>query len=162
MPLVIIPAHCSRHRGPKPCQTVNHLIINADYFGLLQSVNRAILDLHRMEVLTNTPLMAGAGETDHTISRYPFGRSYKQQVPALRRLERTPSSLINEEEGEAEDDFQDLLATFVIREIGYGLSASEPASIVNDNAISGINCAQAPLLRAATAIAWSRELSFCY
>ena len=43
------------------------LIINADDFGLTAGVNRAILELHRANVLTSTTLMARAGATPEAI-----------------------------------------------------------------------------------------------
>jgi hopanoid biosynthesis associated protein HpnK len=46
---------------------VNHLIINADDFGLTAGVNRAILELHEAEVLTSTTLMAKAAATEEAI-----------------------------------------------------------------------------------------------
>jgi hopanoid biosynthesis associated protein HpnK len=46
---------------------VNHLIINADDFGLTAGVNRAILELHKAEVLTSTTLMAKAAATEEAI-----------------------------------------------------------------------------------------------
>jgi hypothetical protein len=62
---------------------------------------------------------------------------------------------------EAENDFEDLLAKFVIREIGLGYSSSEPRANSIDNAIAGVACAQSRLRRVATAIAWSHEMSLC-
>lgn len=73
------------------------------------------------------------------------------------------NQLINEDGYfEAEADFEDLLAAFVIREIGFGYSSSEPAATTIDNAIAGLSSAQARLRRVACAIAWSQELAFCY
>ena len=46
---------------------MNHLIINADDFGLTAGVNRAILELHEAEVLTSTTLMAKAAATEEAI-----------------------------------------------------------------------------------------------
>jgi predicted glycoside hydrolase/deacetylase ChbG (UPF0249 family) len=46
---------------------VNHLIVNADDFGLTAGVNRAILELHRAGVLTSTTLMARAAATEEAI-----------------------------------------------------------------------------------------------
>jgi chitin disaccharide deacetylase len=46
---------------------VNHLIINADDFGLTAGVNRAILELHKAGVLTSTTLMAKAAATEEAI-----------------------------------------------------------------------------------------------
>jgi hypothetical protein len=63
---------------------------------------------------------------------------------------------------EAEADFEDLLATFVIREIGFGYNSSQSAVESIDNAVAGVACAQSRLRRVATSIAWSLELSFCY
>jgi chitin disaccharide deacetylase len=46
---------------------VGRLIVNADDFGLTAGVNRAILELHRVGVVTSTSLMAQAGATDEAI-----------------------------------------------------------------------------------------------
>jgi hopanoid biosynthesis associated protein HpnK len=46
---------------------VGRLIVNADDFGLTAGVNRAILELHRAEVLTSTTLMARAAATAEAI-----------------------------------------------------------------------------------------------
>jgi hopanoid biosynthesis associated protein HpnK len=46
---------------------VNHLIINADDFGLTAGVNRAILELHQAGVLTSATLMAKAAATEEAI-----------------------------------------------------------------------------------------------
>jgi hopanoid biosynthesis associated protein HpnK len=46
---------------------VNHLIINADDFGLTTGVNRAILELHKAGVLTSATLMAKAAATEEAI-----------------------------------------------------------------------------------------------
>ena len=46
---------------------MNHLIINADDFGLTAGVNRAILELHKTGVLTSTTLMARAAATKEAI-----------------------------------------------------------------------------------------------
>lgn len=46
---------------------MSRLIINADDFGLTSGVNRAILELHLVGVLTSTTLMARAGATDEAL-----------------------------------------------------------------------------------------------
>ncbi len=46
---------------------MGRLIVNADDFGLTAGVNRAILELHRAEVLTSTTLMARAAATAEAI-----------------------------------------------------------------------------------------------
>ena len=46
---------------------MNHLIINADDFGLTAGVNRAILELHKAGVLTSTTLMAKTAATEEAI-----------------------------------------------------------------------------------------------
>lgn len=46
---------------------MGRLILNADDFGLTAGVNRAILELHRADVLTSASLMARAAATDEAI-----------------------------------------------------------------------------------------------
>ena len=46
---------------------MSRLIVNADDFGLTSGVNRAIVELHRAEVLTSATLMACAGATSEAV-----------------------------------------------------------------------------------------------
>lgn len=46
---------------------MRQLIVNADDFGLTSGVNRAILELHQVGVLTSTTLMARAGATAEAV-----------------------------------------------------------------------------------------------